>query len=171
MGGEDKKYKRRRQDELRSLLQGQPALMPWGYTILYLSNKALSWNWAVTLIRHFKSLLQWDWTEETAHSSNRGNCLCVCPLHPVSSGRGGAVPTQRCISSDSHSGVQVNPFKTLLRTQGTLTLLLVRVLKRNRTNIFIMHRDVEPPLWLTDKERVCLQCRRWGFNLRVRKIP
>ena len=80
----------------------------------------------------------------------------MCPLHPVSSGRGGAVPTQRCISSDSHSGVQVNPFKTLLRTQGTLTLLLVRVLKRNRTNIFIMHRDVSLPCGsLIKKESAC----------------
>ena len=72
----------------------------------------------------------------------------MCPLHPVSSGRGGAVPTQLCIFSDSPSGSQVNPFKTLLRTQGALTLLLVRVLQRNRTNIFIMYRDVKLPLWL-----------------------
>jgi len=79
----------------------------------------------------------------------------VCPLHPVSSGRGGAVPTRLCISSDSHDGIQVNLFKTLLRTQGALTLLLVRVLQRNRTNIFIMYRDVELALWLIDKESAC----------------
>ena len=47
-----------------SRLKGVP------YTIFRLLNKTLSSNVAVTLVRHFKSLLQQDISEEITHSPN-----------------------------------------------------------------------------------------------------
>ena len=49
-------------------------LRRWCYsTILCLLNKTLSYNQAVTLAHCFKSLLQWDWTEEITYSPDRIN--------------------------------------------------------------------------------------------------
>ena len=52
---EEIKHKQWDPNGLRPLLGGQPTLMPLGYTIL---SKTLSCNQAVTLVRHFKFLLQ-----------------------------------------------------------------------------------------------------------------
>ena len=49
-------------------------LRQWCYsTILCLLNKTLSCKQAVTLAHCFKSLLQWDWTEEITHCPHRIN--------------------------------------------------------------------------------------------------
>ena len=66
--GGDKWIKAGSQEGLRSLLWGQPALMPWGCTLLCLLNKTLSCNQALTLAHRFKSLLRRDRTKEITHS-------------------------------------------------------------------------------------------------------
>ena len=63
------------QEELRiPLLRGRPALVPGGYTFVRLLNKTLSWNPAVTLVHHFKYLLQLDRTKEITHSPDISHC-------------------------------------------------------------------------------------------------
>ena len=59
------------QDKLRALLWGRPTLRTWGYTFLYLPYTILSSRWAITLVCHFRSLLQQDRTEEITHSSDK----------------------------------------------------------------------------------------------------
>ena len=63
-GKEKQTYNRGSQVRLRPLLWGWPALKPWRRTILCLPNKALSHKKAVTVVHHFKSLLQCNRTEE-----------------------------------------------------------------------------------------------------------
>ena len=65
--GGDKWIKGGSQDGLRSFLWGQPALTPWGCTLLCLLNKTQSCNQALTLAQRFKSLLQRDRTKEITH--------------------------------------------------------------------------------------------------------
>ena len=67
-GEETKCIKTGSQDGLKHLLWGPSALMPQKCTILCLPNKTLSSNRVVTLVRHFKSLLWQDRTEQSTHS-------------------------------------------------------------------------------------------------------
>ena len=73
--GKDKCIKGGSQDRLKPLLWGRPALMSWGCTILCLPNKTLSYNRAVTLVRHLKSLLRRDRSEEITHSPNNSKAI------------------------------------------------------------------------------------------------
>ena len=67
----DKHIKGGNQDELRALLWGRPTLRTWGCTFLYLPYTILSSRWAITLVCHFRFLLQQDRTEEITHSPDK----------------------------------------------------------------------------------------------------
>ena len=72
--GGDEAYRKREPGWIQASPLRSQALMPHGCSVLCLLNKTLSsklcWMklWAVTLIRHFKSLLRWDRTQEITHT-------------------------------------------------------------------------------------------------------
>ena len=85
-GGSDKTCKKREPRRSESSFMGSlsPTHTPWGCAILCLPNKTLSCNQDVTLVFYFKSLLQWDRTEEITPFPDISICIlyiyiCIYP--------------------------------------------------------------------------------------------
>ena len=80
--GEETKYITRGA-KIEPLLWDQPTLMPRG-VLSFACRIKLSCNWTVTLVCHFKSLLQRDGTKEITHSPNtrESNVKNICTETP-----------------------------------------------------------------------------------------